>query len=349
MTTRLHTGIIGLGAIWRMRHKPALLKLQDRFQVVAVCDVNEQQAKAEAASLGCDYTPDWRELLARPDLDAIHLLTPPDVRLEVIRDAANRGKAVYCEKPLALTLAEAAEVVRVVKESGIVYTSEFVRRFFPVSRHLKNLLQEKLGEPRLIVGESHGAAVGGPGHWMRDQVRSGGYTMDFGVHLIDIFRWVFGHDATAVQAFGGRYSVLDHPINDIEATAIEFGADKAAHLLITRAVPGEAFSPAWKGPVALDRPEFVIYCEKGLAIFEPMKGKLAWQDASGGGQIEEPLPGGPQFVLIGEVMNANFHRFAIEGVKPEPDVVDGYKTIEVVFYADAARREGRRLEIPGGS
>src|SRR3954468_16520678 len=73
---RLRVGVVGLGRLWEARHKPALLRLKDRFQVTAVYDQVMRRAEIEAAHLGCAAADGLVALIERPDVDAVYLLTP---------------------------------------------------------------------------------------------------------------------------------------------------------------------------------------------------------------------------------------------------------------------------------
>ena len=94
-----------------------LQNLKDLFHVQIVCDVREDAAKKAAEEMNCDYTVDWRDVVEREDVDAVSLLTPPFVRLEPIREICRRGKALYCEKPLALNITEAKEIRELVNNA----------------------------------------------------------------------------------------------------------------------------------------------------------------------------------------------------------------------------------------
>src|SRR3954467_4093281 len=73
---RLRVGIVGLGRLWEARHKPALIRLRDRFQVTALYDQVLRRAEIEAAQLGCAAVEGLTALIERPDVDVVYLLTP---------------------------------------------------------------------------------------------------------------------------------------------------------------------------------------------------------------------------------------------------------------------------------
>ena len=103
--TPLRLGVIGLGRLWDVRHKPSVAALGDRFRVAAVYDQVARRAELEAAQLGCDASESLRTLLHRDDLDAILLTAPQWFGLHALRLTREAGKPVYC----ALNAAENPE------------------------------------------------------------------------------------------------------------------------------------------------------------------------------------------------------------------------------------------------
>src|SRR3954454_16743648 len=98
---RLRVGAIGLGRLWEARHKPALMRLRDRFQVTAVYDQVMRRAELEAAQLGCAAAEGLVALVERPDVDVVYLLPPQWFGLYPIQLACTYQKPVYCSLPLA--------------------------------------------------------------------------------------------------------------------------------------------------------------------------------------------------------------------------------------------------------
>ncbi len=151
---RLRVGVIGLGRLWEARHKPALLRLRDRFQITAVYDQVMRRAEIEAHQLGCAAAEGLVALIERPDVDVVHVLTPQWFGLYPIELACQLKKPVYCALPLATRPDELAKVAALVKSSKIAFMPEFARRFYPATLRLRELLATTLGPPRLILGQN---------------------------------------------------------------------------------------------------------------------------------------------------------------------------------------------------
>jgi predicted dehydrogenase len=110
---KLRIGIVGVGGIANGKHMPSLAKLKS-VEMVAFCDLISERAVAGARKYGIPgaavYT-DYRELIARPDIDIVHVLTPNKLHAEISIAALEAGKHVMCEKPMAIHYAEAKAMV----------------------------------------------------------------------------------------------------------------------------------------------------------------------------------------------------------------------------------------------
>ena len=141
-----------------------------------------------------------------PSVDAVVIVTPTDTHGAVTRAAAAAGKAIFCEKPLAISLAEAREMKRVVESTGVFFQLGFMRRFdrgYAVAR-------ARLGEGAIgdaVVFKSTSRDPYPPSVEYANPAKSGGLIVDMGIHDFDLARWFMGEVKT-VQAIGG---VLAYP------------------------------------------------------------------------------------------------------------------------------------------
>ncbi|MGE5578372.1 MAG: Gfo/Idh/MocA family protein, partial [Syntrophothermus sp.] len=111
---KVRMGIIGTGMAFEKLHYPAYQELQDKFQIVAVCDLAKEKAEKWAKNLGLgerDVYTDYRIMMHRPDIDAFDIMVPIELNFEVTEAVARAGKPIVCEKPLAPTM-EQAEAAR---------------------------------------------------------------------------------------------------------------------------------------------------------------------------------------------------------------------------------------------
>ena len=115
MKKYLRTGIIGLGGISGV-HIPALMSLPCA-RVTAVCDIREDRLAAAVEKTGAQGYTDYRDLLAREDIDIVHILTPHYLHAPMAIDALRAGKHVLTEKPMASTIEDAKAMIRAADQS----------------------------------------------------------------------------------------------------------------------------------------------------------------------------------------------------------------------------------------
>jgi predicted dehydrogenase len=184
-------GAIGAGFIMRDVHLAAYREAG--FDVVALASRTPENAHTAARQNGIDKVyDDWRELLADPAVEIVDIAFPPDQQLEIVREAvrySGRIKGILAQKPLAATLAEAAEIVRLCDQGGVTLAVNQNMRYDQSMRALKTLLKRgDLGEPIVAQITMHARP-----HW---QGFLQGYErlaiLNMSIHHLDIFRFLFG-------------------------------------------------------------------------------------------------------------------------------------------------------------
>lgn len=195
MNQPLRVGLIGCGGISRA-HVRAIQSLgQEMVRIVATCDVEEALAQERAREAGAQAVlTDWREVLKREDIDAVDICLPHDLHAEVAIAAAQVGKHILVEKPIATTLEDGWAMVRAARETGVVLMTAFVERFEAENWRTKQLLDEGwLGTPILAQVDHLQNVVVPPGHWVRSRQRLGGGAIaSAGCHRLDLLRWFIG-------------------------------------------------------------------------------------------------------------------------------------------------------------
>src|SRR4029079_6993964 len=118
MAKKLKVGVIGAGGIAQFAHLPGYASLPDECEVVAVCDVNLDTAKATAEKFGVGRVfSDYKELIRDPDIGAVSVTTPNAFQLQPTVDALRAGKHVLCEKPLGMNAKECRQMCREAKKA----------------------------------------------------------------------------------------------------------------------------------------------------------------------------------------------------------------------------------------
>jgi myo-inositol 2-dehydrogenase/D-chiro-inositol 1-dehydrogenase len=193
----LRVGVIGVGRIGRM-HAELLERRVERTTVTAVADAHEPTAAAVAAELGL-RAAGVDELLAAPDIDAVAICTSTDTHADLIVAAARAGKAIFCEKPVSLDLAELDRALAAVDAAGVPFQIGFNRRFDPAHQAVRDAVAAgEIGEPQLVRISSRDPAPP-PLEYVRV---SGGIFLDMTIHDFDMARYVTGSDVVEVYARG---------------------------------------------------------------------------------------------------------------------------------------------------
>lgn len=201
----LRIALIGAGDIGILRAQA--LARTPACRLVVVADVNEARARAAAALVpGAAVESDWQRAVARPDVDAVVISTPPSLHLEMCLAAFGAGKDVLCEKPLARTPDECRAMVQEAERTGRTLATGFNYRFYPSFRLARDLLD------RGVIGElDHIRSYGGysaTSHnqpWVHDAATVGGGALrDIGIHLIDLTRDFLGDVASVQGVATGR-------------------------------------------------------------------------------------------------------------------------------------------------
>lgn len=203
-TQPLNVGLVGAGAIARahaiayaMAHSYSGRKTVP-VQLRMLAEPNEPRAQAACHTLGFqDWTADWRELIADPDIDLVSIVTPNYLHAEMAIAAAKAGKHVFCEKPLATGSDEAERMWQAAEAAGIVHGVNLNYRKVPAIRFIARLIdEERIGEVRhfratYLQDWANDPRI--PRSWKFDAVLSGGGAISgVGTHVIDLARALVG-------------------------------------------------------------------------------------------------------------------------------------------------------------
>jgi len=190
-------GVIGAGGFAEVCHVPGL-QSHPEAEVVALCGRRYEHARQMADRLGVpDVHTDYRELLARDDIDAVTITTPNAVHAEQAKAAFAAGKHVFCEKPLGITATEVRGMVDAARASGRVHMAAFTFRYTYGVRELRRRVRAgDIGRPhylRLAFSGYGGLRPDWKIGWRESQALGGGGLLyDMGSHLFDLARICLG-------------------------------------------------------------------------------------------------------------------------------------------------------------
>jgi predicted dehydrogenase len=207
---KIRVALIG-GGFMAKTHSNAYLKVAKFFklplapEMTCVCDINAPEARAMAQRWGWqNVETDWRQTIARPDVDLVDICTPNNLHRDMVVAAAKAGKMVYCEKPLALNVAEVKEMIAAVKKAKVRHFVTFNYRRCPAVSLARQIVEEgrigRLYHVRACYLQDWIMDPEFPFVWRLDKKVSGsGAHGDINAHSIDLARYITGDEFDEVS------------------------------------------------------------------------------------------------------------------------------------------------------
>lgn len=172
--------------------------------MAAVADVAEENVRAAAKELGCDWYTDIAQVFTNPAVDAVVVATPTKYHCGIVLQAAAAGKHILCEKPMAMDAAECRAMMKATRDGGVKLQLGFMRRFDENFRRAKEIAGSgEIGEVVSVKSLTRGPST--PREWMYDITKSGGPLAEVNSHDMDTLRWLTGSEALSVYAIGGNF------------------------------------------------------------------------------------------------------------------------------------------------
>ncbi len=333
---RLRVGVVG-ASFGGLVHVPAFVA-QGSFEVVAIASPARAAAVAKARNIPSAY-PSLEEMLANTELDVLSIASPPFDHRPAVLAALSRGLHVLCEKPFALNVADAQEMLAAAERAGTVCAIAHEFRYLPSRIALKELIENAhLGPLRAIEVSWFGAFLGAqaerPNSWWFERSRGGGLTGAILSHLIDQATWLAGRPP--VRSTGFERTANTHrtangtsftsDVADGAFATIDYGDGLVATVTAdgTRAVPsallavhGERRTAVASGADIMHSTTFVVDPEETAEL------ELAPQAHA---HLAAAHPNIPPFVAL---LDAFAARIAGDA-SPIPTFVDGLATQRVL-------------------
>jgi len=342
--TTVGVGLIGSGFIAEL-HADAVSRTPGA-RLAAVASPGERRHSLAQRHGIRHVFDDYRRLLELPEVDVVTLGLPNDLHAEACIAAAEAGKHVICEKPLAVTLEQADAMIEACRRNGVLlmYAEELM--FAPKYVRAKTLLDEgAIGKLYLVKqSERHYGPHAG---WFWDVDRSGGgVLMDMGCHGIQFFRWIAG---------GRRVSSVSATL----ATAVHGDKTRGDDFaLITLTFDDGTLAvceTSWAKRGGMeDRAE--LYGSDGLVVADLLMGSslLTYSEHGYGYAVEKAsLTSGWSFTMFEENWNygfpqemAHFVDCVARGVEPRVTGEDGRGVLEIIYAAYASAGQGRVVDLP---
>lgn len=225
----LTIGVIGAGRIGQLHID--YLRKHPKIRIKWLSDINCDKLADWIEENGIEKrTKDHKDILNDPEVDAVVICSPTDTHVDIIKAACEKGKHIFCEKPISLTLSESVEAVKAVEKAGVKLQMGFNRRFDRNFSTLQKALKERaLGEIQSLRITSRDPAPP-PIEYVK---HSGGLFMDMSIHDFDMARYLMQSDVVEVYAKGGA---LVNPeleeIGDIDTAIVTLTFENGALCVI---------------------------------------------------------------------------------------------------------------------
>jgi scyllo-inositol 2-dehydrogenase (NAD+) len=328
--SRLRVALIGAGRAGSV-HAGNLADYAARAEVVAVVDERREAAEALGPSSGLD------EALERAD--AVVITAPTFAHRDLAVRAASAGKHVFCEKPMALTVAECDEMIEAAQSAGVVLQIGFMRRFQPEFVEARRRIEAgDVGEPMLIKSLTRGPGL--PPAWAWDLERSNGMLAEVNSHDFDSVRWLAGSEIERVYA---EVAHLKGRERGVEAD--DFYDNAVVSLRFESGALGtiDGTCPADYGYDA----RVEIVCSEGLLIVGDLRGQAIVEVRDRDVGTVTPLHRTwPE--RCGDAYRAESRSFvdcALDGAAPVVTGADGRAAVVAVRAATRSWQEGRAVAL----
>lgn len=215
-TSPVGVGLIGAGRIGTS-HAQLLAREVPGARLVAVADPAPGAAERLAGPLGARALTEPRELVAAPDVEAVVVATPPAFHVDLVVAAAEAGKAVFCEKPMGLTLPDVDRAIAATRSAGVPLQVGFNRRFAPDFRAARDVVAAGgIGTVQLMRSVTRDPGLANPG-----AVKPWTIFLETLIHDFDALRWLNpGSEPVEVSAFADALVAPDFKASGLLDTAV---------------------------------------------------------------------------------------------------------------------------------
>ena len=309
----------------------ACINTLEECELAGVADEDQKRGRDMAGRLDTKYFKSF-EALAGSDVDAVIIASDNRSHLPLTLLAAENGKHILCEKPLARTLEEAHQMIDAAEKAGVILATAFPCRHIPAMMRIKQMLKGgEMAKVLAIRGTNRGTM---PGGWFIEKERSGGgAVIDHTVHVADLMRWFLECEAVEVYAETDM-RFHDIGIDDTGMLSIGFENGVIATLDTSWSRPSKSF-PTW-GDVTM---RFIL--ENGTVEVDSFNQKV---------DLYSEEAGKCRYLYFGDDMDAglvaNFAA-AVEGrEEPSATGVDGMRALEIALAAYQSSAGARVVALP---
>lgn len=340
MAVKFRVGIVGCGNIFPM-HAYSVKSL-DQCELVAVCDIKEDRARAKAEEFGCKYYLDYREMIEKENLNVLHCCTPHYLHPSITIFALEHGLDVLTEKPMSIEYSDTVKMVETAEKRGKILGVIFQNRYNPGSKLAKQIMESgELGKvigAKMIVSwmrtDEYYSKSDWKGTWDKE---GGGVIIDQAIHTFDLMRWLINEEIDWVEA---NIANRTHKIIEVEDCAE--GIVKFKHGVIASFYTINYYCTD-------SEIELELYCEKGTVRIIADRGEISFFD--GRKMIADKIPG--QIFGYGNVKSywgishikqiEAFYDSLDKGEQPYINGRDAMKTMKLICSIYESGKQKKRI------
>ena len=321
---RIKVGIIGAGYIAGVHS--AILANDDRVALASVYDVVSACAERIARSHNAVVATSPEEII--DSCDAVYITTPNTKHVPLALAAATAGKHVFCEKPLATTVADAEQVVEKAKNCTGVFQVGHNRRFAPVYATLKQMLQESHQPHSAHIKMNRGELL--KPVWTGDPTVTGGFLFETTIHMFDMMRFLFG-ELESLHAIGST-----HEYKEVDDFSVLLKFANGMHATLATAADA-----SWLFP--FERVE--VFCHHATLVTREMESLICSTNLEGhfSDQSMQQLPREEKWGYAQE--DRAFVDSIVNGTSPLVTAHDGLMSVEIANAVYHSVRSGAPVQI----
>ncbi|MEM3577653.1 MAG: Gfo/Idh/MocA family oxidoreductase [Candidatus Bathyarchaeia archaeon] len=314
---KVGVAVIGTG-FWGRNHARVYKELAET-ELLAVCDIDSERAKAVAKQFGVKPYAKTERMLKMEEIEAVSICTWSTSLAKEAMKAIKAGKHVLIEKPMATNIKQAKQLLETAEKEKVHITVGFLMRFIPGIQHIKKAIENK------TIGQLVCATAKRVSEWP-ERIGDVGVVKDTAIHDIDIMRYLFGDNPVAVFAKTG--SMKHRQFEDYAQIMLTFEGGRSAFIESNWLTPYKTRILTVTGSAAIIKLDYITQELTVESAKETVQPRLAWQ---------EPL----------KLELQHFARCILGEEKPLITGVDGLKALEVAEAALRSSAKGKVINLKG--
>ena len=326
MPEAIKIGFVGTGGI--ANHHLGNLSQIEGVEIVALCDVVEERAKATAEKFGGRGYTDYHRMIDKEELDGMYVCIPPFAHTDAEILAVEKGFHLFVEKPVVLELETGIKISEAVKKAGVISSVGYGSRYSNAADAAKKFLSERtIG---MVACERWGGVPGGPEHWWRVMAKSGGMLHEMATHQVDLIRFLAGDivEVYKKDALRVNTDLENFTVPDSEIVTMVFSSGAIGY--ITTCCAFTEGGGSGRMDFVLDGHIMLRYSRGGLGIIPEGAATIEVEDK-------------PMFSIDEAFIHAIKTGDASVVRSPYPDAL---KSAAVSIAANQSAQEGRPIKVP---